>query len=439
MDFSRRFPDFNDIDLDGEEPAPGEKAAKPPPSPLAFTLAAWDAADSYAGEAPPQEWLIGHVLPRKTAGLIVAAGDTGKSFTALELCLRVTRGPLGGTSLELPILGGLVASYGAAAFVTAEDGRGAVHRRIRALDPDGKRQAKREHPLFVVPLPDAGGPFPIVAEERGKVVATPQFAALREQLRTIPDLALVVLDPLQTFVHADINADPMAAALTMSLLNMVAAETGATVLASHHVRKEREAPKTAAEARLLIRGSSALVDQSRFAIVLWTPDEPEVRKVCKALDAHFAPNAVVYGAVVKSNDGASREKWVCLRGTDGNLRDVTHALRARRAPPAELLESLVEGIGTAAKEGRPYTKTGVNGLFERRAELGVQFADVSKHQLAKIIDDLMQAGGIVAALASGTTVKWLDVPDGPFALGEGAFAAGASTAKGGRKGFGNAR
>jgi hypothetical protein len=53
-----------------------------------------------------------------------------------------------------------------------------------------------------------------------------------------------VLDPLQTFVHADINADPMAAALTMSLLNMVAAETGATVLASHHVRKEREARRT---------------------------------------------------------------------------------------------------------------------------------------------------------------------------------------------------
>jgi hypothetical protein len=265
--------------------------------------------------------------------------------------LRVTRGPLGGTSLEWPILGGLVASYGAAALVTAEDGRGAVHRRIRALDPDGRRQAQREHPLYIVPLPDAGGPFPIVAEERGKVAATPQFEALREQLRAIPDLALVVLDPLQTFVHADINADPMAAALTMSLLNMLAAETGAKVLTTHHVRKEREAPKSAQEARLLIRGSSALVDQSRFAIVLWTPDEPEVRKVCKALDADFAPNAVVHGCVVKSNDGASREKWTLLRSTNGSLRDVTHALRVRRAPSAELLATLVQAIAEAAKGG----------------------------------------------------------------------------------------
>lgn len=439
MAFTERFPDFIEIDLDGEEPAQGKKAGKSPPSPLAFTLAAWDAADAYAGEAPPQEWLIGHVLPRRTAGLIVAAGDTGKSYTALELCLRVTRGPLDGTSLEQPILGGLMASYGAAAFVTAEDGRGAVHRRIRALDPDGKRQAKREHPLYIVPLPDAGGPFPIVAEERGKVVATPQFAALREQLRAIPDLALVVFDPLQTFVHADINSDPMAAALTMSLLNMLAAETGATVLASHHVRKEREAPKTAAEARLLIRGSSALVDQSRFAIVLWTPDEPEVRKVCKALHANFVPNAVVHGAVVKSNDGASREKWTLLRDANGSLRDVTHALGVRRAPPAELIAELATAVANAATNGHPFTKTGVNGLFERRAELGGLFAYVAKHQLVRLCEEMLQAGQLVRALASGTSTKWLDVPDGVFARGEGEFAAGASTAKTARKGFSDAR
>jgi hypothetical protein len=432
MVFREEFAGFKDADP-GEPPPDDKTSAKPPPSPLAFTLAAWDAADAYAGEAPPQEWLIGHVLPRKTAGLLVAAGDTGKSYTALELCLRVTRGPLGGTSLELPILGGLVATYGAAAFVTAEDGRGAVHRRIRALDPDGRRQAQREHPLYIVPLPDAGGPFPIVAEKRGKVVATAQFQALREQLRAIPDLALVVLDPLQTFVHADINADPMAAAITMSLLNMVAAETGATVLASHHVRKEKEAPKTAQEARLLIRGSSALVDQSRFAIVLWTPDEPEVRKVCKALDAHFAPNAVVFGAVVKSNDGASREKWTLLRDANGSLRDVTHALRVRAGNRDTHLAALVDMITAAAEAGRPYTKTGVNGLYQRRAELGEELSTFGRDRLESMVDDLLQSGRIVAALANGTAVKWLDVVGGPFARGVGEFAPGAGTGKAGRK------
>ena len=128
----------------------------------------------------------------------------------------------------------------------------------------------------------------------------------RGELRANADLALLVLDPLQCFVHADVNADPQAAAITMSLLNTLAAETGATVLATHHVRKDREAPKNGAEARASIRGSSALVDQSRVAIVLWAPDEPDVRKACKILGADYAPNAIAHGAVVKSNNGADR-------------------------------------------------------------------------------------------------------------------------------------
>jgi hypothetical protein len=432
MGFHDQFADFEDIDA---EPRGGSERTDQKPA-LGFELGDWDAQTKFAGEAPPQQWLIGGVIPRKVAGLIAAAGDTGKSFTALELCLQVTRGPTRGFNLEQPIFGGLVQSYGAAVLITAEDGHGSVHRRLRALDPDGLLQAKRKHPFYAVALPDAGGPFPIVAEERGKVVATPQFDALRQQLRAIPDLALVVLDPLQCFVHADVNADPQAAALVMAMLNMLAAETGATVLATHHVRKEKEAPTSAQEARHLIRGSSALVDQSRVAVVLWTPDEPEVRKVCKAMEADYAPNAVVHGAVVKSNDGASRERWTLLRGPTGMLRDITHALRSRRAPTAELVEALVQAIASAAKAGRPYTKTGVNGLYERRSELGDTFADIAKHQLAKLADDLLQAGTVVAALASGTTVKWLDVPTGGFARGEGAFAAGANTSSHARKGFG---
>jgi len=438
MGFHDPIDGFTDVDPEESPPNGHAKTASGPP-PLPFTLMEWDARAAFAGDAPPQRWLISHVIPRGVAGLIASAGDLGKSFLCLELCLRVTRGPLKGTCIEAPLFGGLIGSYGAAAFLTAEDGRGSVHRRLRALDPDGQRQAKREHPLFIVPLPDSGGPFPIVAEEKGKAVMTPAFAALRDQLRAIPDLALVVLDPLQCFVHADVNADPQAAAITMAALNMLAAETSATVLATHHVRKEREAPKNAQEARHLIRGSSALVDQSRVAIVLWPPDEAEARKACRLLDADFSPNAIVRGAVVKSNDGADRSTWTLLRGPTGMLRDVTHALKARTAPPAELVAELATAIAKAANDGRPFTRTGTNGLYERRAELGDAFAETSKNQILKLTEEMLQSGRLVVALASGTTVKWLDVPDGPFARGEGGFAAGASMSRPVRKGFVDAR
>lgn len=437
MSFHGPFAGFEDVEREAPRPNGHAHAGEPPV--LGFDLDAWDAQAAYSGEAPPQVWLVSGAIPRRVAGIIAAAGDTGKSFTALELCLRVTLGPIGGMLPEQPIFGGLVQSHGAAVLITAEDGRASVHRRLRALDPDGGRQAKRRFPLWVVPLPDAGGPFPIVAEERGKIVPTPQFEALRQRLRAVPDLALVVLDPLQCFVHADVNADPQAAAITMAQLNMLAAETGASVLATHHVRKEKEAPKNAQEARHLIRGSSALVDQSRVAIVLWTPDEADARKVCRALDADYAPNAVVRGAVVKSNDGASREQWTLLRGPTGMLRDVTSPLRARHGNREEHLVALVGAITAAAETGRPYTKTGINGLYQRRAELGEVLSAISRDRLEAMAQELEQAGRIVVALAGGTTVKWLDIPDGPFARGEGVFAVAASTSSKARKGFANAR
>ena len=417
-------------------PANGQEIGIPdngPPAALAFDLGDWDALSVFVGDAPPQKWLVSGAIPRGVAGIIAAAGDTGKSFTMMELCLRVTSRPIGGLIPEYPILGGLVQSFGAAVFMTAEDGRGSVHRRLRALDPEGERQAQRHYPFYMVPLPDAGGPFPIVAEERGKIVATPQFDALRERLRQIRDLALIVIDPLQCFVHADVNADPQAAALTMAMLNMVAAETSATVLVTHHVRKENESPKSAQEARNIIRGSTALVDQARFAIVLWTPDEREGRKMCKQLGADYAPNAVVRGAVVKSNDGASRRGWTLLREPSGTLRDVTDTLANRDGNREMRLASLIEAIAAAAAAGRPFTKTGQNGLYTRRAELGEDLNATSRARVEEMAQELEQAGRIVTALAIGTATKWLDIPDGQFGRGEGEFAAGAGTGQAGRK------
>jgi transposase len=244
---------------------------------------------------------------------------------------------------------------------------------------------------------------------------------------------LVELDPLQCFAHADVNADPRAAALTMSLLNLLAAETGATVLATRHVRKEREAPRNAQEARHLIRGGSALTDQARVAVVLWAPDEADARRACRTLGADHAPNAVVRGAVVKGNDGADRSTWTLPRGPTGMLRDLTHALRARGGGRAAHLAALVSAIAAAAEAGKPFTKTGANGLLERRAELGEAPAGVAKARLEGMADEPLRSGRVVAALATGTTVTRLDRPDGPFAAGAGAFSPGAGTARRGRK------
>src|SRR4051794_12682262 len=117
MAYNDSFLGFDDVDLG--EPPRGSWQEPKQRSPLAFELGDWDALSRFAGAAPPQDWLIGNVIPRKAARLIAAAGDTGKSFTALELGMRVTGGPI--SKVEQPIFGGFVQSYGATVLITAED------------------------------------------------------------------------------------------------------------------------------------------------------------------------------------------------------------------------------------------------------------------------------------------------------------------------------
>jgi hypothetical protein len=416
-----------------ESTARGAKAEQGPASALAFDLIDWDTRTAFVGEAPPQRSLVSGSIPMGVCSLVAAAGDTGKSYTVLELCDRVSMGPAP-PGPERPILGGLVQSYGPAVFITAEDAKGSVHRRIRALDPDGSRAGRRQHPLYVVPLPDAGGPFALVAMERNRLVATEQYWALREQLLKIRP-AVIAFDPLQVFVQADLNKDVLAAAFVMVLLNQLAAETGAAVLVLHHVRKDGAVPKSLQDARQMIRGTSALVDQARVAIVLWTPEDGDIRKTCKHLGADYAPNAIVRGGVVKANDGASRKIWTLHRQPSGLLRDVSTEASAKQPTSADAERMMVEAITEAATQGRPFTKTGTNGLYQRRAELPAELAEQSRHRLEEMAQALLEGGKAVLALARGSSsVKWLDVPDGQFARGVGTFAPGAGTgAAGGRR------
>ena len=133
----------------------------------------------------------------------------------------------------------------------------AVHRRLQALDHDQALRDEARDRLFIVALPgDNGGDFNIVATSGYKSTErTVEFNDLCAQLRAIPDLVLVALDPLPSFNDADINADPAAARALTGALSDIAARTGATVLALHHVRKMDRPPRTRQEARAMIEAA----------------------------------------------------------------------------------------------------------------------------------------------------------------------------------------
>ena len=388
-------------------------------------------AGRYNGPAPEQQFLVEGVFPLGVVGILAAMGDTGKGMFTLDLALKITRkGPRSRLSNPDTAFGGAVVAEGTAVILSAEDDAGEIHRRLERLDRFGWRKQCADR-LWIVPLPNAGGPFPIVAMGHDGPQATPQFIKLREQLLAIPDLKLVVFDPLSSFIHADVSSDPAAGSFATGLLASLATETGATVLVPHHMRKPPSGRpiSTPEAARDAIRGTSALVDGVRVAYALWPPDEDTQNKVFESLGQKWQRNAVFQGAVVKANGPADRLVRTYVRNDAGLLEDRTAQLRAAGSTDWDLLNTLMDAIARAARLGHPFTHTGQGGLYSQRERLPVVFHEIGKKRLERMGRELMTTSPprIVKGKASGShTNKWLDIPDGPFALGEGEFEHGAA-------------
>jgi len=282
------------------------------------------ASAQFQGRAPEQKFLIGDTMPLGVPVVFAAAGDSGKGMMTLDLAMKVASGE-GMQSA----FGGLVAHHGTAIILSAEDDRDELHRRVSRLDPQNKRSGYA-HDLIVVPLPNEGGVFPIMMKMDNTYVTSPEFEKIYEEMLEIEDLALVVVDPMASFVHADVNADPAAGAAFMGLLAQISTETGATVIVNHHMAKikDKEPITTPEEARNLIRGTSAIIDGVRAAFAVWQVDASVAKTRCKELNIPYTRNAVFDGAVVKSNGPASREIRNFIRNPDtGLLEDRSVDLR----------------------------------------------------------------------------------------------------------------
>lgn len=391
-------------------------------------LADWHAT-RYSGEAPEQRFLVEGSFPMGMVSILAAMGDTGKGMMTLDLALSVATGKARSVSVspEPMAFGGPVREFGTAVIFTAEDDQGEVHRRLQRLDPDELRLKAPER-LIVVPLPNAGGPIPLVVSGKDGPEITPQFRMVRDQILRLRDLKLVVFDPLASFIHADVTSDPAAGSFATGLLASLATETGAAVIVAHHMRKPQGNRPIASveQARDAVRGTSAIVDGVRMVYALWPAPEEHQGYVFKALEEPFARDAVFQGAVVKANGPADRAIRTFLRAPTGLLVDATERLRAVRRPEQDLMDALVEAIARAAEDGHPYTHTGGTGLFKQRHRLPVVFHEMGRNKIEGLVQSLLNDRILVKGMAEGSKeLKWLDVPAGPFAHGVGRFVHGA--------------
>lgn len=385
---------------------------------------AWPAS-SFVGDAPDPVYLVDGVIETGIPVILAAQGEVGKSFLQLELARRVA---FGCGPVASPILGGRVAQEGTAVFLTGEDDRNALHRRLASLDTKQARYTERGDKLLTVPLPSAAKSVqPFWTMAKGELKETDAWKRFCDQLDTIDDLRLVIFEPLQLLASVPLNEDPAAGQFVTASMSQLAAHTGATVLTSHHMGKAARHIASLADARDAIRGTSALVDGVRLAYALWYGDEEEAKRVCRASGTPYAPNRVVKGGVVKANGAARRLMSTYIRNESGLLVDKTAQSRLGGVEQGDLLGALIVTVQSAAEEGHPFKKTGRSGLFEQQDRLPDELRGVGKHRIHALVDEALAVEKIVRASAKGEKVAdWLDVPGGPFAIGLGTFTVGAA-------------
>ena len=163
----------------------------------------------------------------------------------------------------------------------------------------------------------------------------------------------------------------------------------------------------------------------RSVYALWNPKEEQTKAICKTLGEPFERGRVVMGGVVKANGRANLRVTTFLRDARGLLVDRSQDVARAGATDVDLLPALKAAIARAAAEGKPYTKTGGNGVYERRHELPDAFHAIGKHRLTDWVGTLLDREERVMAMAQGSKlVKWLDVPSGPVASGQAVFVTG---------------
>jgi RecA-family ATPase len=169
----------------------GGAGAKAQPSD-AGSLASFRASELAGSPTPPRQFHVEGLIPAKTVTMLNGDGGTGKSLLAKQLCVSTV---LGTTWLGMPV------RKGTALFITAEDDRDEVHRRLEDIAQDVDVRLEELDDLHIVSLAGADA---VLASEgmKRKLHPTRLFHDLKALIAKLRPL-LVGLDTLADFFDGD--------------------------------------------------------------------------------------------------------------------------------------------------------------------------------------------------------------------------------------------
>jgi RecA-family ATPase len=175
-------------------------------------------------DVPPREWMVPDLIPHRTVTILGGDGGTGKSLLALQLAVAsATRQDWIGQTVERP---------GRVVYISAEDERDELHRRMAAITEDNGLQFSDLSGLMFRSLAGEDAILGELDRRSGKLKATKLFKTL-EAAVIVSTPSLVVLDTLADLHSGDQN-DQGHARQFVNLLRGLCVRHGCTVLLLAH-------------------------------------------------------------------------------------------------------------------------------------------------------------------------------------------------------------
>ncbi len=384
-------------------------------TPTVSGLLPWAAHRWVKGPKPSHEFLVDKLMIRGEAHLFAAEGGSGKTYLGLDLAMKLAA-HMPGDQYEW--CGQKIINGGATVLVLNEDSKTEMHIRMVEIDKQDLIRKAGDR-LIVLPMQSLGGAFPLVARGRdGATGSSPRWEAFIQALKQVHDLKAVIIDTLSSTVHGDENSSTVINEM-MREANRVPGETGAALMFLHHLKKDKESPRSLSDLTNYIRGSSAI--PAAFRVNMGMFRAMDYQRRMQAMGMMAEKDALWRFGIAKCNiNGLMKGEKSLLRSKNGLLEDVTNADKFNAFNLGERTAWLILAIKIAAEAGHPYAKGAKNaksGLYSRRAELPPVLRKTSQFEFDMMLESAMHEDRVTQCAIRGSRSKaFYDVIDGPLAI-----------------------
>lgn len=267
----------------------------------------------YDNPPPPPVFTVGGLVPAGKVTMFPAEGAAGKTQALLDLAQKIAYPNMSIGDVADTWLGSPVKETGHVIFVSAEETREDFHSRLADLGCGYRKGPTSDHRIHLLDKM-LMAQQPLFTLKGDNVVPTEAFRTLREMARILWP-KLIVIDTLNSLCPVNIDSNTAHGQACMQMLGVIAAESGAALVVTHHINKTGEITSRSS-ARKAIKGTTGTVDGARNVLVIWQCPE---KKAQAAVAAGICEDEadLFCAAVVKSN----------VKGADTKERYFTRDMR----------------------------------------------------------------------------------------------------------------